>query len=242
MCHRYKPEDIAFTTVSEATDTQLVALVKHVAQLTEAEDGEEPESYLSWILEHGLRLEREPAERLSRIFTRVLQQAQTLLGELQGAYLQEVFTDLFGIAKTMAFNAPVPGYLPPHQIYLAYDRASNRVLDIAGFVPDDRDVGQIQGLAEQDPNWIGFFGGHNVARDVRGCGIGSLMIHHRVRQIQQHVDTARRRPATVYSFLTNEVSGKLLVERGGFEYVGTWYIKYFGKEEHIFRRRFELAE
>jgi len=222
---RYTAADLDFTTVSTATPAQLTKLVMHVASLNEEADHEDPFLYLSWILEHGLRCPRITAEAAARV---LLERTPTLSSS----------TLICAVVEQIRPLESPPGYLEPHQIYLAFDKVSQDLVDIAGFVPDDRDVGKHEKLSEKDPDWIGFFGGHNVNSKYRGRGIGPLMIQHRVEAIRRFVAKSWHKRATVYTFLTNAHSGRLLVTHGGFEYIGTWDIKYFNKKEEVFRLHF----
>jgi GNAT superfamily N-acetyltransferase len=225
---KYTEDDVYFATLGGCiTLDQFVTLVQHVATLNETEDQEEPIAYLGWMFQHGLGYTYDQGTLLAKL----------LLGFQTGSSTIPNRDLAAGVLNGWAPKGRPRNYLPPHQIYLAFDRQTEELLDIAGFVPDDRDVGQMQRLPEKDSRWIGFFGGHNVRRDKRGQGIGPLMIAHRIEQIQRYVNSARIE-AAVYSFLTNGISANLLIERGGFEYLGSWYIKFFEKEEEVFRRVF----
>jgi GNAT superfamily N-acetyltransferase len=126
------------------------------------------------------------------------------------------------------------GYKSPHQIYVAFDH-SGQVVDVAGVVPDDRDVAKQLGLFETDPHYFGFLGGHRVHPDLRGRGIGTLMVRHRLEEIQAFVNDVSHAPAAVYAFLVNEVSGRRLQE-AGFENLGLRYIEDSKGEEYVYRR------
>jgi GNAT superfamily N-acetyltransferase len=125
-------------------------------------------------------------------------------------------------------------YQVPHQIYIAFD-TSGRIVDVAGVVPDDRGVAKQLGLFEIDSYYFGFLGGHRVHPDLRGRGIGTLMIQHRIERIQDFVNKTLHAPAAVYAFLTNEISAKLL-SKAQFENLGLKYIEDSQGEEYVYRR------
>jgi GNAT superfamily N-acetyltransferase len=133
-----------------------------------------------------------------------------------------------------------PGYVyePPHQIYIAFMQGSEQIADVAGLVPDDRGVAKQLGLVEQDPHYFGFFGGHRVHPDLRGRGVGTLMIRHRAKDLQRFVDNVWCKPASVYAFLINPISGRLLEREAGFENLGERYIEDSQGNEFVFRRLF----
>jgi len=125
-------------------------------------------------------------------------------------------------------------YQAPHQIYIAFD-TSERIVDVAGVVPDDRGVAEQLGLFKTDPYYFGFLGGHRVHHDLRGRGIGTLMVQHRIERVQDFVNNMLRAPAAVYAFLTNEISARLL-SQAQFENLGLKYIEDSEGEEYVYRR------
>jgi GNAT superfamily N-acetyltransferase len=131
-------------------------------------------------------------------------------------------------------------YSPPHQIYFALN-ASKHIVDVAGVVPDDRGVAKQLGLFESDPHYFGFFGGHRVHPDLRGQGIGTLMVRHRMEQLLTFVNDVRRKPASLYAFLINEISGRRLAAVG-FENLGLRYIEDSQGKEYIYRRLISPGE
>jgi hypothetical protein len=191
-------KDLVFTTLRAATIGQFKILVDHVGAFNRKEYYEEPHDYLSWILRYGFGFDQSDSRENAGLL---------ITGDESVPRDQE----LEAIFSTRRPTELPEGYLPPHDIYLAFHLRTGRLLAITGFVPDIRQVGADLGLAESGPpSWLGFFAGDYVSSNHRGRGADLLLEEYRDLVIQVYVDSTGK-PATVYRLtkansLSNEKS------------------------------------
>jgi len=99
-----------------------------------------------------------------------------------------------------------------YETFIFLDRQTGDFLATGSIVPDDQDVGKRYVIPSH-----GFWGFINVRRDLRGCGLGALVVDYLDEHAQKYVNEIGS--ARDFSLFTaNEVAAKLY-KKIGFKFV-----------------------
>ncbi len=118
-----------------------------------------------------------------------------------------------------------------HQTYILVYRPTNQVVATGSIVADDRDVAKTYQIPGE-----GFWGFHNVHRELRGRGLGKICTTYRDRICQAYADRLGQ-PAIFNAFTANPTSVGILTNLG-FTWQREIYIEVFKATENLYSKTY----